>query len=408
MARTLKTQDDVFALRSSKAEAVFFDEGRAKDRVVGLALRVREGGSRKWVYFYRWNGAQQKLTIGDASAITLADARNSARGYYKLIADGTNPLEAQRTAKNAAQSHKIQRFETVMEAYLAARIADMRPRSHEETSRYLRDHWKPLHELNIKSVDKGTIARTLNAIEQSRGPIARNRARSALSAFYAWAILEDYADANPVEATRKADETARDRILSDAELAAIWNAAPANDYGRIVKLLMLTGQRREEIGGLMLSEIDRDAHMITLPGDRTKNGRAHDVPLSGMAMNVLGEAQQRHGRPFLFGEGAGGFSGWSKAKTALDDSLKGVEAWRLHDLRRTAATSMANLGVQPHVVEAVLNHVSGHKAGVAGIYNRATYAAEKRAALDVWASHLRTILGRASGANVTRLQPKRA
>ena len=199
-------------------------------------------------------------------------------------------------------------------------------------------------------------------------------------------------DANPVAATNRPQEpVSRDRVLSDGELREIWNACQDDDYGRIVKLLLLTGQRRDEIAALEWSEIDLDAALITLPKERTKNKRAHDVPLSDLALSIL--PSPRHGRELVFGEGEGPFTGFSAAKRRLDERINAARAkpmpeWRLHDLRRTAATRLADLGVQPHIIEALLNHVSGHKAGVAGIYNRAAYAPEKRAALTLWAEHI--------------------
>ena len=208
--------------------------------------------------------------------------------------------------------------------------------------------------------------------------------------------------------TNKASEDKpRERILTDRELAVIWNAAPANDYGRIVRLLMLTAQRRDEIGSLRRLEIDTAGQMISLPGERTKNGRAHDVPLSGAALAELNVVSEREGSPLVFGSGEGGYSGCRSRRRLWTQSCK-LDPWTLHDLRRTAATRMADLGVLPHVIEAVLNHVSGHKAGVAGIYNRSTYAAEKRAALDLWANHIRTVVAQAAGANVTKIRPRRA
>jgi integrase len=198
-------------------------------------------------------------------------------------------------------------------------------------------------------------------------------------------------------------------VLTDAELAAVWIAAPNTPFGRIVRLLTLTGQRRDEIGSLQWPEIEspetQGKALIALPGERTKNGRPHEVPLSTAALDVLSTQPRIAGRAFVFGEGAGGFAGWSRAKGVLDKA-SGVSDWTLHDLRRTAATRMADLGVQPHVIEAILNHVSGHKAGVAGIYNRSTYANEKRAALDRWATHVRMLVAQAEGANVTRLRTR--
>ena len=152
---------------------------------------------------------------------------------------------------------------------------------------------------------------------------------------------------------------------------------PDNDYGRIVRLLILTGCRRDEIGSLRWSEIDNESRLIALPGERTKNSRTHDVPLSKAAPEIIDSIPRRMNSDFVFGEGKGGFSGWSKAKAALDIQL-GLKPWRLHDLRRTASTRMADAGVQI-VIEVVINHISGHKAGVAGVYNRSTYENEKRA-----------------------------
>lgn len=197
-------------------------------------------------------------------------------------------------------------------------------------------------------------------------------------------------------ATSKASNgRSRDRVLSDIELAAIWKALPNDQYGDIVRLLILTGQRREEIAGLHWSELNLAKSVISLPSERTKNSRPHDVHLSAAAVTILDGLPRRAGRDLIFGEGAGPFQGWSKAKAALDKAIADnctenghVVPWRLHDIRRTVATRMSDLGVQPHVVEAVLNHVSGHKAGVAGTYNRSLYGPEKRAALELWSDYV--------------------
>jgi integrase len=218
---------------------------------------------------------------------------------------------------------------------------------------------------------------------------------------FAWAIGEGLCEVNPVIGTNTLDEKPRERVLSDMELAAIWKACPDADYGRIVKLLMLTGQRREEIGALRWAEIDLNERQITLAGERTKNGVEHRIPLSDDAMKVL-QGVIAH-RDLVFGaRGNNGFANWHEGKTALDNAC-GVKNWTLHDLRRTAATRMADIGVQPHIIEAVLNHVSGHKAGVAGIYNRSSYSTEKRDALERWANHLAVAIAQASGANVVKL-----
>ncbi len=184
----------------------------------------------------------------------------------------------------------------------------------------------------------------------------------------------------------------RERVLTNAELAALWRALPADHFGDIVRLLILTGQRREEIGGLRWSEVDLDRGLIVLPPERTKNKRTHELPLSPQVRAILEGQPQRKDRNLIFGHGAGSFAGWNNCKKRLDRAVgKTVGPWRLHDLRRTAATGMAELGILPHIIEAVLNHVSGHKGGVAGIYNRARYEGEMRDALQKWANHVEAL-----------------
>jgi integrase len=157
----------------------------------------------------------------------------------------------------------------------------LRPRSHAETERYLLVHWKRLHGLALAKISRATVAARLSAIASVSGPIAADRARAALSACFSWAIREGVVDVNPVIGTNKfAELKPRERVLADAELAAIWKALPADEYGVIVRLLVLTGQRREEIGGLRWSEVNLKKALVTLSGERTKNGKPHELPLS--------------------------------------------------------------------------------------------------------------------------------
>ena len=194
-------------------------------------------------------------------------------------------------------------------------------------------------------------------------------------------------------------------MLTDHELVAIWDALGTTNYGDIVRLLALTGQRRDEIGGLRWSEVNLDKAVISLPSERTKNGKPHDIPLSAAALDILKNRPRLAGREYVFG--ANGFAGWSNCKRELDARIAGknaIPAWRLHDLRRTLSTRMHDeLGIAPHIVEAVLNHVSGHKGGVAGVYNRAAYAKEKAIALARWAEHLMAIVS-GRGSNIVALR----
>ena len=181
-------------------------------------------------------------------------------------------------------------------------------------------------------------------------------------------------------------------ILVDDELGPIWRAAAlGTDYGRIVRLLILTAARRAEIGGLASSGLDLDAGVWTLPAARSKTGRPHVLPIMPMMRAILDQVPRRASGDFLFGErGAAGFGAWNHGKRALD-ARSGATDWVVHDLRRTAATRMAELGVMPHIIEEILAHSGGHKAGIAGIYNKATYAAAVRAALGIWHDHVRAI-----------------
>jgi integrase len=368
------------SLPSGKTDAIFFD-----DELPGLGVRVRAGGSRKFVVDYRQGGIRRRHTLGSAKVLTLEEARRKARKILVAIDDGKDPA-AEKAQKRAAAGLI---FGAVVDEYLAAQN-HLRPRSLINLTHHLKNHWKPLHRLPLSAVNRATVASHIRAIAKGSGIVAANRARSALSVFYAWCIGEGLCELNPVTGTNMAgEEKPRDRVLSDAELVAIWNALPDSDYGWIVKLLILTGQRRDEIGALRWSEIDLDAKLIELPADRAKNGVPHKVPLSDEALAVLKSCIRTSARDYVFGEGENGFTGWSKAKVRLDNATGINRPWVLHDLRRTAATRMADLGVMPHVVEAMLNHVSGHKSGIAGVYNHARYEPEKRAALELWASHIK-------------------
>jgi integrase len=193
----------------------------------------------------------------------------------------------------------------------------------------------------------------LREIAKQHGPVAADRARSNLSTMFAWTIGEGICETNPVDGTNKNSEyVERERSLivdgekpNYDELVAVWKGAPDNEYGKIVRLLILTLCRRDEIASLGRSEFERDARLIRLPGTRTKNGREHVVPLSDAAMEILGTVEQREGREFLFGSGKGGYSGWSKSKEQMDKAVKIKKPWTLHDLRRTGRTGLGMLGV---------------------------------------------------------------
>jgi integrase len=392
-------------LPEGKLDHIEFD-----DDIPGFGLRIREGGSRTWVFQYKLGGKQRRMVLGRATAIKAEKARSIASEYHEQVGKGRDPAGEKAVRKVQAADT----LDELVRRYLEVKKDELRPRSYAEVARHLEVYTKPLHRLPLSSIDRTIVSDRLNQVAKDSGAVTANRMRASLSAMFVWGMTEELAAANPVISTRKREEKSRDRVLSDAELKVIWNSVENDHYGAIIKLLMLTGQRANEIAGLRWSEIDFDRGVILLPAERTKNGRAHQVPMSGTVVEILGdaglnvilEAQPRTaGRDLVFGYGEGPFSGWSKSKEKLDGAIgDSISAhWVPHDLRRTCATRMADLGVQPHVIEAVLNHVSGHRAGVAGIYNRAMYAAEKAQALDLWADYIAAVLaGRKS--NITSLR----
>lgn len=392
---TKLTAENVRTLPGRGSDVLYPDADKTKG-VPGLYLRIREGGSRTFVIQWRDGPAQRRQTVGKVGVLSLDEARKRARKMLVGIDEGNDPA----TAKAKARAEGSTIFLPLAEEYLTSRARDMKPLSLDQITRHMRVYWKPLHRLAVSKIDHAIVAAELRTIAKDRGGVAADRARSTLSAFFAWCIGHGYSTPpNPVTGTLKSGEGRdRERVLLDDELVAIWKAAdPETDYGRIVRLLMLTGQRRDEIADLRLDEIAAletpEKAQIELPASRTKNSRPHDVPLSAPAIAILEAIKVEHGREYLFGRGEGGYSGFSRAKERLDEAC-GVKDWTLHDLRRTMATRMADLGVEPHVIEAVLNHVSGHKSGVAGVYNRSTYSTQKRAALETWAGHLQSMLVR--------------
>jgi integrase len=369
--------------------------GMATGKITVTALNGLEGwlwctqcvgfGARrqtKGIFFYcryRHQGRQVMHSIGRlGSPWTPETARKEAQRLLGVVATGVDPCAP--LLGGATFGSEIERF-------LARKQRTLAPRSYVETVRYISDYAAPLHKFPIAEIDRRAIAVLLGQIETRCGATTRNRMRSALSAFWTYAIAEGLAEQSPVAGTAKADLGAsRDRVLTPDELRRLWHALGDNRFSEILRLLLLTAARRSEIGNLVWDEIDLARKLIVLPPARTKNGRGLELPLSSQALAVIERQPRRNTTRFLFSD-ANGYKGWDQDKIRFDARL-GIAPWRIHDLRRTAATGMAELHVLPHIVEAVLNHQSGHKSGVAGIYNRARYADEMRTALQRWGDHV--------------------
>jgi integrase len=368
------------ARAEGKTDVIFFD-----DTLKRFGLRLRASGRRSWVIQYDKWGRSRRVTLGNAAVLTPEQARHLAVQELAKVDLGAD-VAGDRAEKKVKEKRLVK---SVIEQYLQARKGELRETTFKEVTRYLQKTFKRLHHMPISAIQRADVASILRD-KANESPVAAATARSVLATFFAWAIGEGFVDANPVADTNKPRPRAsRDRVLDGRELAAVWNACADDDYGKIVRLLILTGARRDEIGGMEWKELDGDNRTWTLPADRSKNHRALKLPLAGAAWDIIERTTRRVSNDHLFGISKNGFNHWHFTKQALD-RRSGASGWTLHDLRRSTATGMADLGIQPHVIEAVLNHVSGHN-GVAGIYNRSSYEREVRNALAAWADHIHAI-----------------
>ena len=316
------------SLPEGKAEAFFWD-----DDLAGFGLRLRAGGKRTWIVQYRLGTKQRRVSLGAPAALVPEKARKNAAEILARAKLGQDfQAERHRVRADAALTLGV-----VIDRYVSEHVERrQRPRSQEETKRHLLKHWKPLHDLPLATLDRRLISDRLGKLARDSGPVAGNRARSALAALYSWAMRHGLADTNPVIGTiRPGEERSRDRVLSLAEIAEVWAACGEDDYGRIVRLLLLTGQRREEVAAMRWSEIAPDRALWSIPAERTKNKRPHEVPLSNPAVRLLREAPRRPGRDLLFGQSAGPFRGWGRAKARLERRF-----WPRGAMRRDAPASI--------------------------------------------------------------------
>jgi integrase len=379
------TKSTVAALRlpTGKADHIEFD-----DQLPGFGVRLR-GKAKRWIVQYRVGDQQRRESLGDVRKVELEAARKIARARFAQVELGTDPAAEKAKARAAAAAAQLT-LAVVAGRYLEAKKDRLRLRTHNQATLHFHEHWKSLRDRPIDAIRRADVAARLQEIIKSRGRTAAARARGNLSALYTWAMKEGLCEVNPVIATNDPDEGVlpRDRVLSDDELRVIWNASGDDASGRIVKLLMLTGCRREEIGGLHWSEINLDTGLMTIAGTRVKNRRELQLPLPAVALDLIASVPRRHGWEQVFARN--GFSGWSAAKLRLDAEIvlsagRALAPWTFHDLRRTFRTGLGRLGVPPHVAELCINHVKG---GVEAIYDRHRYQAEIKAALALWADHV--------------------
>jgi integrase len=326
--------------------------------------------------------------------VTLHQARLAAQKVFAAKLEGRDPAAEKRERKRRVVADRV---EDLLESFIAQRLSQNR--SGGEIARLLRrEVGKAWSGKSIHEISKRDVVEVISAIEQRGAPAAANKTLKSIKTFLRWCVGRAVLDQSPAEGVPlPAKEVSRDRVLDDRELARVILAARniGGPYGGIVEFLALTGQRREEVAGLTWQELDLEQQLWTIPKSRTKNAKAHVVHLSEQSIGVLKRADQRG--PLVFSQlGTKSFQEFSRAKSVLDQ-LSGVTGWRLHDLRRTCVSGMARLGVAPHVADKILNHQAGTISGVAAVYQRHEFLAERREALERWGTHVARVRAEALG-----------
>jgi integrase len=355
----------------------------------GLTLIVQPTGAKSWAIRYRHNGTSRKLTLGPYPRLGLADARKLAKKAYGDIALGGDPAaakkrEAVRASSPATNETTVQH---VAEDFIRLHVSKLRPTTQLQFRGLLgREIIPRIGTKPITEITKRDIIEILDDLNDR--PVTGNRLLSVTKRLFSWCIERDIITSSPLNGLKQPySETARDRVLSDDELASVWRAAAKLGFpnGDFVRTLILTGQRRGEVAGMTWAEIDFDQASWTIPPERAKNGRANTVPLCPEAVAILKSVPRIYGN-YVFG--SGGLRGFSRLKIEMETLADIEERWVLHDVRRTVATGLARLGTPPHITESLLNHAVGTISAIGKIYNRYSYDAEKRAAIDAWCKHV--------------------
>jgi integrase len=403
----------------------------------GFGLRISESGRKTWVALYRVGGKLVRETIGTAALIpNVAEARERARQSMQKAQAGQNPVVERRERERAtiAAAEKLaDNFRAVADRYVERYAKkNTKPTTWMELKRQLEvDVFPKWANRSIASITRQDVSELLDGITDRGSPVQANRTLARLKTLFKWVVDEELVASDPTARVRKmVKETARDRALSDDEIRLFWAGCDKLGwpFGPMFKLLLLTAQRRDEVGGMEWSEIEpHEKRVWTIPREKAKNDRAHEVHLSELAIEIIGELPKisrargdgagSEPGPYLFTtNGERPVSGFSKAKTRLDKHMMEIlrsefeeagkdadkaeiDGWILHDLRRTAATGMARLNIAPHVVDRILNHVSGTIRGVAAVYNRHAYLEERKTALEAWGHYIESLV-RPGAANV--------
>jgi integrase len=436
--------------RIDNAKAISSRQEIPDGLLVGMYLIVQPSGAKSFAVRYRFAGQPRKLTLGAFPAINLETARTLGAKALRAAAEGRDPAREKQAAKGDAKKAEAEAvrgrrdlFENVAREFIERHaMKQNRETTWRETARILgfkldpdnagkllvveRQKGKPPTVLQlwngrkVQDITKRDVIALLDTV-RDRAPVMANRNLAAVRKLFNWCLARDIIQVSPCTLIDPpALESSRDRILSDDELRMVWNAAEGDGwpFGPLVKLLVLTGQRLGEVGGMQWDELDLKNKLWTLPAERVKNGERHHVPLSDATVAIikaLPRIKTTKGFVFTTRRDAA-VSGFSRAKDRLDVAVfaavpkdaKVPEPWVFHDLRRTMASGMARLGIQLPVIEKVMNHSSGSFRGIVGVYQRHSFAEEKRSALAAWASHVETVVSGKQPANVISLRSNKA
>lgn len=404
MARGKISKRAVDAISPGGGDQFLWDEA-----LKGFGLKVTSTGSKTYLIQYRMGGreaATRRYTIGKhGSPWTAEQAREEAGRLLSLVSQGVDPQAQQVSRREAAVN-------LAFDAYVDRYLRDYGSRRWRRTTyptveSNLRRFAVPiLRKKSLPEIRRVDLMQIFDALPGGKPALPRN-VYAHLSKVFSWALERGDIDRSPFDGFRAPPAVAsRDRVLNDEELALVWRASEQLNYpfGPIIRLLMMTGQRREEVASLNWSEVNQKGAEWVLPPERAKNGRRHVVPLCGLAAREIaalsrGATWPTNGLVFTT-TSRSAVSGHSRAKARLDKIIRAcaggrdIPPWRVHDLRRTLATGFQKLGIRFEVTEAVLNHVSGSRSGVAGVYQRHSWSEEKRNALEAWSSHVSQLLQR--------------